>query len=190
MLLVLCALTGVLAASVVPMARPGQGAARPARRPDVPYVATPREVVDRMLELAGVTKDDIVYDLGCGDGRIPVTAARRYGCRAWGFDIDPQRVRESLDNVRKNQVENLVTIRQEDVFTLDLRPASVVTLYLLPNLNLKLIPQLEKLRPGSRIVSHAFPMGDIPPRQTVTVPCRDGRTRTVYLWLTPLPPAP
>src|SRR5262245_58159060 len=81
------------------------------RTPDVIYVPTPQEVVDRMLELAEVKKDDVVFDLGCGDGRIPVTAAKKFGCKAWGFDIDPQRIKESLDNVRKNKVDNLVTIK-------------------------------------------------------------------------------
>ena len=100
----------------------------------------------------------MVYDLGCGDGRIVVTAAKRYGVKAVGFDINPKRVRESLENVRKNNVEHLVTIKHEDVFTLDLSQANVVTLYLLPSLNVKLMPQLEKLRPGSRILSHDFDM--------------------------------
>jgi hypothetical protein len=128
------------------------------RKPDVIYVPTPQEVVDKMLEMAEIKEGDILYDLGCGDGRIVVTAAKRYGVKAIGFDINPKRVRESLENVRKNNVGHLVTIKQEDIFTLDLREANVVTLYLLPSLNVKLMPQLEKLRPGSRIVSHDFDM--------------------------------
>jgi hypothetical protein len=128
------------------------------RKPDILYVPTPQEVVDKMLEMAEIKEGDVVYDLGCGDGRIVVTAAKRYGVKAVGFDINPRRVRESLENVRKNNVEHLVTIRHEDVFTLDLREANVVTLYLLPSLNVKLMPQLEKLRPGSRILSHDFDM--------------------------------
>jgi hypothetical protein len=128
------------------------------RKPDILYVPTPQEVVDKMLEMAEIKEGDVVYDLGCGDGRIVVTAAKRYGVKAVGFDINPKRVRESLENVRKNNVEHLVTIKHEDVFTLDLSQANVVTLYLLPSLNVKLMPQLEKLRPGSRILSHDFDM--------------------------------
>jgi precorrin-6B methylase 2 len=156
------------------------------KKPDVVFVPTPPEVVDKMLELAAVKKGDLVYDLGCGDGIIVVTAARKYGCKAVGFDIDPQRVKESRDNVKRNGVEKLVQIKQADIFTLDLGEANVVTLYLLPRLNVRLIPQLEKLKPGSRIVSHAFDMDGVTPDQVVKVRCRDGVERTVYLWTTPL----
>jgi SAM-dependent methyltransferase len=136
----------------------GQTRKPPTREPDILYVPTPQEVVDKMLEMAEIKEGDVVYDLGCGDGRIVVTAAKKYGVKAVGFDIDPVRVKESRENVRKNNVEHLVTIHHEDVFTLDLREANVVTLYLLPSLNVKLMPQLEKLRPGSRILSHDFDM--------------------------------
>jgi hypothetical protein len=160
---------------------------KPGRTPDVIYVPTPQEVVDKMLELAQVTKDDIVYDLGCGDGRIVVTAAKRYGCRALGFDIDPNRVKESLENVEKNNVGHLVTIEQKDIFTLDLSPANVITLYLLPSLNVKLIPQLEKLKPGSRIVSHDFDMKGVRPDKVVSlVASRDQSSHKIYFWTTPL----
>ncbi len=140
-----------------------------------------------MLELAQVKQSDVVYDLGCGDGRIVVTAAKRFGCRAYGYDIDPQRVAESLDNVAKEGVGHLVTIEQKDIFTLDLSKADVVTLYLLPSLNVKLIPQLDKLRPGSRIVSHDFDMRGVKPDQVVQV-TSDGVyiSHTVYLWSCPL----
>jgi uncharacterized protein (TIGR03000 family) len=157
------------------------------REPDVVFVPTPQEVVDKMLELAQVKKTDLVYDLGCGDGRIVVTAAKKYGCRAVGFDIDPERVKESKENVKKNKVEDLVTIKEADIFKQDLGQANVITLYLLPELNVKLIPQLEKLKPGSRIVSHDFPMRGIKPKQVVKVKPKDnGRERPVYLWVTPL----
>ena len=156
------------------------------KRPDVIFVPTPQEVVDKMLELAQVTKDDVVYDLGCGDGRIVVTAAKKYGCKAFGFDVDPERIQESKENVEKNGVGNLAAIEQKDIFTLDLSKANVVTLYLLPSLNVKLIPQLEKLKPGSRIVSHDFDMRGVTPDKVVTVDGDGGYGHTVYLWTAPL----
>jgi len=162
----------------------GQG--EPMKRPDVVYVPTPQEVVDKMLELAQVTKDDIVYDLGCGDGRIVVTAAKKYGCKAFGFDVDPARIKRSNENVDANAVGDLVTIQQKDIFTLDLSEASVITLYLLPSLNVKLIPQLEKLKPGSRIVSHDFDMRGVKPDQVVEVTSANRAKHTVYLWTAPL----
>jgi hypothetical protein len=158
------------------------------REPDVVFVPTPQKVVDKMLELAEVKKDDLVYDLGCGDGRIVVTAAKKYGCRAVGYDISARRVKESLENVEKNNVGELVTIEQQDIFTLDISKADVITLYLLPSLNVKLIPQLEKLKPGSRIVSHDFDMKGVKPDKVIKIPDeRDVyREHTVYLWITPL----
>ncbi len=144
---------------------PAQDPDKPTREPDVIYVPTPQEVVDKMLEMADVRKGEIVYDLGCGDGRIPVTAAKKYGSRAWGFDINPVRVKESLDNVANNKVKDLVTIKLQDIFELDLSKADVVTLYLLPQLNVKLIPQLDKLKPGCRIVSHDFNMEGVRPSE-------------------------
>ncbi|MHC4521667.1 MAG: SAM-dependent methyltransferase, partial [Planctomycetota bacterium] len=146
---------------------------KPARKPDVVFVPTPEEAVEKMLELAQVKKDDLLYDLGCGDGRIVVTAAKTYGCRAVGYDISPKRVRESRENVEQNDVGDLVSIEQRDIFTLDLSDANVVTLYLLPSLNVKLIPQLEKLKPGSRIVSHDFDMQGVTPDEVVTVTTDD-----------------
>lgn len=158
------------------------------REPDVIYVPTPPEVVDKMLELAQVTKDDLVYDLGCGDGRIVVAAAKKYGCKAVGFDIDRKRIKESLANVEKNNVGHLVRIEQRDIFTLDLSKANVITLYLLPELNVKLIPQLEKLKPGSRIVSHDFDMKGVKPDKVVKINSEEEEwnVHTVYLWTTPL----
>jgi len=154
--------------------------------PDVHFVATPHEVVEIMLRLADVKKDDLVYDLGCGDGRIVIAAAKKYGVRAYGFDIDPIRVEESIENVKKEKLEKLVTIKEQDIFDLDLSGASVITLYLLPQLNVKLIPQLEKLKPGSRIVSHDFDMRGVQHDVEATVYLEDGSTSTVYLWTTPL----
>ena len=156
------------------------------RKPDILYVATPQEVVNKMLEMAKVTKDSLVYDLGCGDGRFVVTAAKKYGCKAVGYDISPRRVRESRENVKKNGLEHLVRIEQKDIFTLDLSKADVITLFLLPSLNVKLIPQLDKLKPGSRIVSYNFGMRGVLPDQTVKYTTKDGSHHTIYLWTTPL----
>ena len=156
------------------------------RTPDVIFVPTPHEVVTRMLELAEVKKDDVVYDLGCGDGRIVVAAAKKYGCKAIGFDIDPERIKESKKNVEDNKVGELVEIKQEDIFTLDLAKANVITLYLLPELNVKLIPQLKKMKDGSRIVSHSFDMRGVKPKKVEKVKTKDHGERTVYLWTTPL----
>jgi SAM-dependent methyltransferase len=133
------------------------------QRGDVVYVPTPQKVVDKMLAVAKLGKSDLLYDLGCGDGRIVVTAAKKYGVHGVGFDISPERVAEAREHVRASGVESLVTIRRADIFAVDLSPANVVTLYLLPGLNLRLIPQLQKLAPGSRIVSHDFDMGDVRP---------------------------
>lgn len=157
------------------------------RTPDVIFVPTPQDVVDKMLEMAQVSKNDLVYDLGCGDGRIVVTAAQKYGCKAIGFDIDPQRIKESQENVQKHGVGDLVQIQQKDIFTLDLSQANVITLYLLPRLNVKLIPQLEQLKPGSRIVSHDFRMKGIKPDKTVTLTSdEDQDEHKIFLWTTPL----
>jgi len=155
------------------------------RLPDVIFVPTPQPVVDKMLELAKVTAKDLVYDLGCGDGRIVATAAEKYGCKARGYDIDPKRIKESKETVSARKVGDKVEILQKDIFTLDLSEASVVTLYLLPSLNVKLIPQLRKLKAGSRIVSHDFDMEGVTPDQTVRIEA-EGREHTIYLWTTPL----
>jgi ribosomal protein L11 methylase PrmA len=162
----------------------------PAREPDVIYVPTPTEVVDKMFELADIRPGEVVYDLGCGDGRIPVMASKKFGVKSWGFDINPVRVRESLDNVSKNKVEHLVIIKQQDIFDLDLSKADVITLYLLPRLNVKLIPQLDKLKPGCRIVSHDFDMAGVRPKREISFDANDDkgnrRQHRVYLWVTPL----
>jgi SAM-dependent methyltransferase len=157
--------------------------------PDVPYWPTPPTVVDKMLEMAEVKKGDVVYDLGCGDARILVAAAKKYGVKGFGFDIDPERVKESLDNVKKNKLEDLVTIKKADIFTLDLKDASVVTLYLMPELNSRLMPQLEKLKPGSRIVSHDWDMKGAKPKDVVSMRAKNAmgleRVHKVYLWVVP-----
>lgn len=151
------------------------------RTPDVVYVPTPPEVVDKMLEMAKVGKDDILFDLGSGDGRIPITAAKRFGTRGTGIDIDPERIKEANANAKKEGVSDKVTFLQQDLFKSDFSKATVVTLYLLPELNVKLRSQLFKqLKPGTRIVSHAFDMGDWKPERTANV-----GGRTVYFWTIP-----
>ncbi|MDQ3369224.1 MAG: methyltransferase domain-containing protein [Myxococcota bacterium] len=150
----------------------------PTRKPDVIYVPTPEPVVKRMLTMAKVGPKDVVYDLGCGDGRIVIAAARDFGARGVGIDIDPQRVKEARANVEKAGVGDKVEIRQGDLFKLDLAPASVVTLYLLETLNEKLRPKLQReLRPGSRVVSQSFSMGTWQPAEEDTV-----NGTKVYLW--------
>jgi len=149
----------------------------------VPYVPTPQEVVERMLEWAQVKKGDVVYDLGSGDGRIVITAAKKYGVKAIGFEIDPDRIRESRENIRKEGVGNLVEIREQDIRTVDLSPASVLTMYLLPEVNLMLRPNIWKqMQPGSRVVSHDFDMGDWKPLRSETIKDRSGWDHTLYLW--------
>jgi SAM-dependent methyltransferase len=161
---------------------------QPEVRRDVPYVPTPQEVVDEMLKMANVGKNDVVYDLGCGDGRLVVTAVKKFGAkRGVGVDIDPQRIRESDENARAAGVADRVKFVVQDLFKTDIREATVVTLYLLPDVNLRLRPKLlSDLKPGTRIVSHAFDMGDWQPEKTASV---DGRM--IYFWTVPAtkPPA-
>ncbi len=146
----------------------------------VPFVPTPQEVVDKMIDLAGVKKGDVVYDLGSGDGRIVISAAKK-GARAVGFDIDGDLVKESRENIRKAGVQDSAEIRQQDLLTVDLSPATVITMYLLPDVNLMLRPKLlSQLKPGSRVVSHAFDMGDWKSDRTERF-----NGRTIYLWIIP-----
>lgn len=194
LLLSCCLLAGLACTAVAPKAAPPvpapqaptsqppatQPPATTERRPDVIFVPTRDTVIDAMLKAAKVTSNDVVYDLGCGDGRI-VVAAAKLGARAVGIDIDPQRVAEARENVKKNGVTGKAEIQQGDLFEADIREATVVTLYLLPSLNVKLRPRLmEQLRPGTRVVSHDFDMGDWKPDETIAV---DGKT--VYLWIIP-----
>jgi len=154
----------------------------PARQPDVIYVPTPQDVVDAMLDLAQVKSTDVIYDLGSGDGRIPITAAQKYGARGVGIDINPERIKEANDNLKKANVGDKVKFLTADLFETDISEATVVTLYLLQSLNEKLRPKLFKeLKPGTRVVSHAFSMGDAwPPEKTLNL-----NGRTVYFWTIP-----
>lgn len=162
---------------------------------DIEYVPTPDNVVTVMLDTAKVKKNDMVIDLGCGDGRLLVAAARR-GARGYGVDLDPQRIKEARANIEKAGVGHLVTVEQRNIFDVDLSPATVVTLYLLPSLNVKLIPQLERLKKGARIVSHDFDMEGVEYDDVITViakhhrPPPEMREHYVYLFTTPLKKTP
>jgi SAM-dependent methyltransferase len=160
------------------------------RAPDVVYVGTPYDVVSAMLKMAQIKKSDLVYDLGCGDGRMLVLAAKKYGCRGFGYDIDPERVAAAEKNVRQNGVENLVKIVLADMFTVDFSGADVLPLYLLPELNDRLLPQFEKLKPGSRLVLHDYSIEGIKPDRTIQVISNeDNASHTIYFYTTPLKPA-
>ncbi len=158
-----------------------EAAAEAPVKKDVPYVPTPQPVVDRMLEMAEVKKDDIVYDLGCGDGRMVVTAAKKYGARGIGVDIDPQRIKESNENAKSAGVTDKVKFEIKDLFTMEFKDATVLAMYLLPDVNLKLRPKiLDGMKPGSRIVSHSFDMDDWKPDGEDEVD-----SSTIYFWIVP-----
>jgi SAM-dependent methyltransferase len=158
-----------------------QDDASPSRIPDVPYVPTSQKVVEAMLEMAKVGPNDVVYDLGSGDGRIPIAAARKFGAKGVGVDINPSLVAEATQNAKEAEVSDKVRFTTGDLFKFDFSEATVVTLYLMPQVNLKLKPILwEQLKPGTRVVSHAFTMGDWEPEETRTV---DGST--IYFWRIP-----
>ncbi len=166
-------------------ARPAPRSQKPVRKPDVIFVPTPPETVDEMLRQARLKKGDVLYDLGSGDGRIPIAAAKQYGVRAVGIDIDPKLVAEATEAARREGVGDLVTFRLGDMFAADLRGATVVTLYLSDTLNVMLRPKLLRELPvGARIVSHDFRMGDWPPEKSVRVPWKN-LYRTVYVWTVP-----
>jgi len=159
-----------------------------APRPEVPYVPTTPVAVEAMLKLAGVTSNDVVYDLGCGDGRIVIAAAKLYGAHAVGIDIDPQRIREANENAKKAGVEHLVRFEENDLFKANIREASVVTLFLLTSVNARLRPKLlQELRPGTRVVSNTFDMGDWKPDKELNVDTPDEGyfSRKLYLWTIP-----
>jgi SAM-dependent methyltransferase len=163
--------------------------AAPRREPDVPYVPTTEAAVQAMLKLGDVKKADIVYDLGCGDGRIVIAAAKGLGARGVGIDINPVRIGEAKENARKAGVEKLVRFEENDLFEADIHEATVVTIFLLPNINLKLRPKLlQDLKPGTRIVSNTFDMGDWKPEKEVIVPDTEADaylSHRLYLWTVP-----
>jgi cyclopropane fatty-acyl-phospholipid synthase-like methyltransferase len=156
----------------------------PQRKPDIGYIPTPPEVVEAMLTLARVTSDDILYDLGCGDGRIVIAAAQEFGTRGVGIDIDPERIREANKNARQAQVSSCVEFRQQDLFESDFSEATIVILYLLPHLNLKLRPKLfRQLKPGTRVVSHDFDMSEWKPERVMQL--QTFEESTLYYWVIP-----
>jgi len=162
---------------------------KPKRTPDSVYVPTPDDVVAKMLKVAGVTKEDVVYDPGCGDGRIVVTAAKKYGCRGVGIELNPKLVQDARANTVRNNVKDLVKIVEEDIYVVDMSKATVVALYLLPGMNVKLIPQLQKLKPGTRIVAHDYGFrGQVAaPDKTITMTSKeDAVEHYIYLWKAPL----
>jgi ubiquinone/menaquinone biosynthesis C-methylase UbiE len=155
------------------------------RKPDVGFVPTPPSAVERMVEMAEIRPGDLVYDLGCGDGRIVIAAAKQQKIKAVGVDIDPERVAESRENVRTAGLESSVEIRQADVFDLDLSEADVVFLYLTPRLNARLMPQLRKLKPGARIISYEFDMGNAKPVEVVREKFDQYGEQKIYKWVVP-----
>ena len=170
----------------VPRALPQDVSWQAYRGYDVPFVPTPTEVVDEMLRLADVKSGDVLYDLGCGDGRIVIAAAKRYGVKATGIDIDPLRIRESNENAAKAGLTGKVRFLQEDLFKADFKDATVITMYLLTSVNLRLRPKLlAELRPGTRLVSHSFEMGDWRPDKTAAVATSFGDERDVHYWVVP-----
>ena len=178
-----------LAAAVLSISIAAAQSSQSGPKPDVPYVPTTVEAVQAMLKLADVKKSDIVYDLGCGDGRIVIAAAVTYGARGVGIDIDPDRIREANENAKKAHVENLVRFLEKDLFQADFHEATVVTLFLLPSVNLRLRPKLiQELKPGTRIVSNTFDMGDWKPDKEDTLDGTDEDaylSRKFYLWHVP-----
>jgi hypothetical protein len=187
----LIVLLGTVAGTAAQSSAPATGAPpavppAPIRKElDVPYVPTPEKVVAEMLAVAEISKKDVLYDLGSGDGRIVITAAKRFGTRGVGIDIDPERIKEANDRARAAGVTNRVRFIKGDIFDADIRDATVVTLYLLPAVNMKLRPKLlHDLRPGTRVVSHNYDMGDWKPEKIIRMRLPSGE-HTVYYWVVP-----
>jgi ribosomal protein L11 methylase PrmA len=183
-------LTVVLLGTFVSIAV-AEDVSKPKKQPDVGFYATTQDVVEEILRLANVGKHDVVCDLGCGDGRFVITAAKKHGCRGVGYEIDPKYVKLARESAKKQGVEQLVAIHEEDIFTVDLKSMTVVTLFLLPELNQRLIPQLEKLPKGARIISHEFDVpGLIPDQELTFVSKQDESEHLLYVYTVPLKKAP
>ena len=171
-------LTIVCISACAGLCAPSAAQDRPAHDLDVPYVPTPPKVVDAMLRMAHVTSNDVVYDLGCGDGRIVVMAAEKYGARGVGVDLDPRRIAEANENAKLARVTDKVKFVVQDVFDTDFSDATVVTLYMLPSVNEKLLPKIKALKPGTRVVTHAFTFGDAWPYERK----EDVDGKRIYFW--------
>jgi len=172
-------------------ATPATESAAPAKTPDCVYVGTPHDVVDKMLEMAKITKNDVVYDPGCGDGRIVTAAAKRYGCQGVGYEIDPRLAVEARRLAKKRKVDHLVKIVEQDIFTVDYYPATVIEMYLLPEMIVRLLPQLERLKPGTRIVAHDYPIrGATADSRADVTSSEDGVKHSLYLYTLPLKKTP
>ncbi|MCH2171004.1 class I SAM-dependent methyltransferase [Myxococcota bacterium] len=182
--------TGLLILMIVSHESPAQYSgpeSKPSRRPDIVYVGTPHDVVRAMLRLAQLHREDVVYDLGCGDARILIAAAKQYGTRGVGFEIDPEVADLARRNVRANGLDGRIRIEERDIYEVDLAPADVIMVYLLPRLVTALVPAFEQLRPGSRIVSHDAGIHGIPADEVVVFRSReDSALHTISLWTTPL----
>ncbi len=166
-----------------------ESAAKPRRKPDVGFYPTTQDVVEKMLSLAKVTKRDHVCDLGCGDGRFLLTAAKQYGCRATGYELDPKLVAKGRAQAREMKLDSLVRIEERDIFTVDVSDVTVMMLFLLPDMNAKLIPQMQKMAPGSRVLAHEFDIPGIQPDQELTwVSKQDDSEHLIYVYSIPLKP--
>lgn len=180
----------MLIAPAVLIEQPSASVPRPDQRPDVVFVPTPQVVAEKMLEMAKVQPGEMVFDLGSGDGRIPITAAKKFGARAFGYELDNGLIKESQENARKQGVADRVSFERRDIFKLDLSRADVVTLYLLPGLNRALVPQIQKMKPGSRIVSHAFRIEGYQETKSELIELLDEHRHkklySVYLYTVPL----
>ena len=177
----------LLSAFLLALPHPAPPQTNKQHKPDAVYVGTPYDVISILLQMAHIRQDDVLYDLGCGDGRVLVLAAQKYGCRGVGYEIDPERIKASIENVTRNRVEKLVTIAQADIFTLDLSEATVVHLYLLPEMNKKLLPQLDKMKPGTRVICHNYNLQGIIADKTLTyLSYEDSSTHIMTLYTIPL----
>ena len=183
-------LAAMALASVVFCIRAGGGEAAGGKAPDCVYVGTPNDVVAKMLAMAKITKDDVVYDPGCGDGRMVIAAARKYGCRGVGFEIVPKLVAEGRQIAKKRKVDHLVYIEDKDIYTVDYSKATVISMYLLPDMIVKLRPALEKMKAGSRIVAHDYSIKGVEPDDLVVMTSNEDNVKhTLYLYTLPLKPA-
>ena len=180
-------IVALLMITTVPLIAEEQEEPKWIQTPDVVYVGTPYDIVSEMLHMAQVKKDDLVVDLGCGDARMLVLAAQKYGTRGIGYEIDPVMVKASRWNKEKNNVAGLIKIIQADIFTVDISKADVLPIYLLPEMNLQLVPQFETLKPGSRLVFHNYDLqGFVPDRTVEIISNEDNSLHTLYLYTTPL----